>query len=282
MVHVVHDGTSTKVTYCVGVSEKGEGLDALVKTVSEGMKTQSHAGKTVWEEQPWPLIKEIKHLEEWAKTVRDTVESTRTAACALGDRISFNDRKSFWTGSGFQNSVFTELLMPRNTDRYRLTETDFLLVAPPIRLWPAGLPREMRTAPTSTRWPSFLVGYKSGTTHPGTVNSHSATLDSNAKNALDLLPNSHIDTNGEWAELIGSAQPFKALMALKSLCSKVRDDTREAASRLGLEMEHAYTPTSTASASRAATTVVASIDSQSIKAPISDGRDLIDLQDGTE
>jgi hypothetical protein len=107
-------------------------------------------------------------------------------------------------------------------------------------------------------------------------------LDSNTKNALDLLPNSHIDTNGEWAELIGSAQPFKALMALKSLCSKVRDVTREAASRLGLEMEHAYTPTSTASASRAATTVVASIDSQSIKAPISDGGDLIDLQDGTE
>lgn len=171
--------------------------------------------------------------------------------------------------------------MTRNTDRYGLTETDFLLVAPPIRLWPAGLSREMRHAPISTRWPSFLVAYNGESRHRnGTVNSHSATLDVATKKALDLLPSSHVDTNGAWTDLIDKGRPFQALMALKGLCSKVCDDTREAASKLGLEMEHAYTPTSSASTSREAATVGASTDSQSIQAPMSIGEDLIDLGDG--
>jgi hypothetical protein len=285
MVHVVPSGTYTNVTYCVGVSKDGDGLDTLIKTVSEGLRAQSQEMKTVWEDRGWPLIQQLRSLQEWAKTVRDTVETTRAAACDLGDRISFNDRKSFWTGSGsgFQNSVFTELLMPRNTDRYRLTETDFLLVAPPIRLWPAGLPHEMRSAPLWTRWPSCLVAYNGESRHHyGTVNSHSATLDLATTTALDLLPSSHIETNGAWTDLINKAQPFQALMALKSLCSKVRDDTREAASKLGLDMEHAYTPTSTATTSGTATVAAANTDSQSIQAPTSVGEDLIDFGDGTE
>ncbi|RSH92135.1 hypothetical protein EHS25_008550 [Saitozyma podzolica] len=109
-----------------------------------------------------------------------------------------------------------------------------------------------------------------------------ATLDLATTTALDLLPSSHIETNGAWTDLINKAQPFQALMALKSLCSKVRDDTREAASKLGLDMEHAYTPTSTATTSGTATVAAANTDSQSIQAPTSVGEDLIDFGDGTE